>query len=354
MAAVRSIPPEILGLIIEDYADDRKTLFSCSLVSKPWLQSTRYHLFGNLNLILASAAYGYEATFFTLLRHPLCTFSTSVRKIWVHPAYDTQLNNIAQLGQLTSVRTLRIDCQRTISPLIMTTLSAAFKDITTLAMTIRFPSLSDAIQFMCSFTLLEEVLFEPVRTPGDFPSADIQMPSKLRSIHLHTLRSYERWFADNRVSTLSTLSVEAIRPLDDVARLDEMLEIFGISLRHLTLRFESQKGVSDLQINLAHTTQLRYLEIDLSRLTRRHVVDALGHLRAPHLETFVWRSRRAFDLPAELWSNLDTLLANRDVLPALNSFRIMAPMPSKATFNPRFYMPMCDALGILSGEDIHV
>ncbi|KAJ7019994.1 hypothetical protein C8F04DRAFT_1145794 [Mycena alexandri] len=352
----RGTPPEILDLIIENYANDAKTLFSCSLVSKAWLHSTRYHIFGDLTIHLGGA---YEATFLALLRHPLCTFSTSVRKIWILPAQERDLSkqvndNIAQLAQLTSVRTLRIHRQRTIHPPTLTALSAAFKDITTLVIMVRFPTLSDAIRFMCSsFPLLEEVVFEPVRTqPGEFPSAGIPMPPRLRSLHLHTLRSHERWFADNRVSTLSTLSVETIRPFDDMDRLDEMLEIFEIGIRHLTLRFASQKGDFDIQVNLAHTTQLRYLEIDLSKLTRRHVVHALASLRAPHLETLVWRTRRPFDFPAELWSTLDTLLANRDMLPTLNRFLVLAPVPSKVTFNPRFCMPLCDALGILSGGGI--
>lgn len=242
---VRSTPPEILNLIVEQYFDDHKTLSTCSLVSKSWLQATRYHLFGDLTLHLGGS---YEARFLALLEHNLCTFLTSVRKIWILPAQEMDLSkevnrNIAQLGKLTGVRTLRIHRQRIIPSQTLSALSTAFKDITTLVMMIRFAVLSDAIQFMSSFPLLEEVRFEPVRTqPGDFPSADIRMPPQLRNLHLDSLRSHERWFADNRVTTLSTLSIENIRPLDDVARLDEMLEIFGTSIRHLTLRFATQKG----------------------------------------------------------------------------------------------------------------
>jgi hypothetical protein len=49
---------------------------------------------------------------------------------------------------------------------------------------------------------------------------------------------------------------------------------------------------------------------------------------------------------------LDALLADRDKLPILNKFVIMAPAPSKATFNPRLLMPTCDALRILGGEEV--
>ncbi|KAF7357825.1 RING-type domain-containing protein [Mycena venus] len=351
---VPSTPPEMLDLIIKHYSDDPKTLFSCSLVSKSWLQSTRYQLFGDIVLHLGGS---HEARFLALLGHPLCTFSTSVRKIWVLPTQGTDLSkqvndNIAQLGQLTSVRTLRIHRQKIIPPQTLAALATAFKYITTLVMMLRFPVLSDAIQFMCSFPVLEEVHFEPVRTQsGDFPSADITMPPQLRSLHLDTIRSHERWFADNRVASLSTLSIANIRPLDDVARLDEMLEIFNANIRHLTLRFASQKGDFDVRVNLGHNTQLRYVEIDFSKLTRRHVFHALTSVRSSHLETIVWRTRRAFNFPAELWSGLDILLADRDALPMLTKFVIMAPPPSKATFNPRVHMPNCDALGILSGEE---
>ncbi|KAJ7354662.1 hypothetical protein DFH08DRAFT_49579 [Mycena albidolilacea] len=260
---------------------------------------------------------------------------------------------MARLGKLTGVRTLRIHRQKIIPSQTLSALATAFKDITTLVMMIRFAVLSDAVRFMCAFPVLEEVHFEPVRTqPGVFPSADIRMPQQLRSLHLDTLRSHERWFADNRTPTLSTLSIANIRPLDDVARLDEMLEIFGTSLRHLTLGFASQKGDFTIRVNLSYSTQLRYVEIDLSKLTRRHILPAIISICSPHLETIVWRTRRTFDFSVELWSCLDALLADRDKLPILNKFVIMAPAPSKATFNPRLLMPTCDALRILGGEEV--
>ncbi|KAJ6594432.1 hypothetical protein B0H19DRAFT_61645 [Mycena capillaripes] len=351
---VRSTPPEILDLIIEQYSGDPKTLFACSQVSKSWLQSTRYHLFGDLILHLGGA---YEAKFLALLGHHLCTFSTSVRKIWILPAQGTDLSkqvnsNIAQLGKLTGVRTLRIHRQKMIPSATLSALATAFKDITSLVMAVRFPAFTDAIQFMSSFPLLEDVSFEPIRTqPGDFPSTDIQMPPHLRSLKLHSLRGHEGWFADNRVTTLSTLNVDNIRPLDDVARLDEILKVFNTNIRHLTLRFMSQKGDFEVGVNLSHNTQLRYLELDFSKLTRRHVLQAITSVRSPHLETILWRTRRAFNFSAELWSGLDTLLSDREILPTLNKFAIMAPMPSKATFNPRLHMPLCDALGLLSGDE---
>ncbi|KAJ7680826.1 hypothetical protein DFH06DRAFT_1315561 [Mycena polygramma] len=349
-----STPPEILNLIIEQYADDRRNLFSCSLVSKPWLSATRYHLFGDLTLHLGGSD---EARFLALLGHDLCTFSTSVRKIWILPAQGTELSkqvnhNIAQLAKLTSVRTLRIHRQKIIPPQTLSALATAFKDITTLVMMIRFPVFADAVRFMGSFPLLEEVLFEPVRTQaGDFPPADIRMPAHLRTLKLHSLRSHERWFADNRVSTLSVLSIDNIRPLDDVGRLEEILEIFNTNIRHLTLRFATQKGDFEVNVNLGHSTQLRYLEVDLSKLTRRHILSTVTSIRSPRLETIVWRTRRAFNFAAELWSGLDTLLADRETLPALSKFIITAPIPSKATFNPRLHMPRCDALRILNGDE---
>ncbi|KAJ6507187.1 hypothetical protein C8R47DRAFT_1066077 [Mycena vitilis] len=187
-------------------------------------------------------------------------------------------------------------------------LATAFKDITTLVMMIRFSVSADAVRFESAFSLLEEVLFEPVRTQtGEFPPADIRMPRHLRTLKLHSLRSHERWLADNR-------------------------------------DFE-------VNVNLGHSTRLRYLEVDLSKLTRRHVLYAVTSVRSPRLETIVWRTRRAFNFAAELWSGLDTLLADRETLPALSKFIIGAPMPSKATFNPRLHMPRCDALGILSGDE---
>ncbi|KAJ6508086.1 hypothetical protein DFH09DRAFT_1374846, partial [Mycena vulgaris] len=298
-----STPQEILDLIVKQHCEDQRTLRSCSLVSKPWLRSTRYHVFGDLTLHLGTSQ---EAQFLALLSHPLCTFATSVRKMWILPAQERDLStnvngNIAQLGKLTSVRTLRIHRQKMIPPQTLAVLATTFKDITTLVMMIRFPGLSDALRFMSSFPSLEHVHFEPVRTPpGDLPPADIRIPAQLRSLHLHSLRGHEKWFANNRVNSLSTLTIEKIRPLDDVARLDEVLEIFGTGLRNLTLRFDTQKGDFVVRMNLQHNTQLRYLEIDLSELTRRHILPTIASICAPHMETIVWRSRKVFNPSPEL------------------------------------------------------
>ncbi|KAJ6629501.1 hypothetical protein B0H10DRAFT_2208882 [Mycena sp. CBHHK59/15] len=210
------------------------------------------------------------------------------------------------------------------------------------------------------FPRLENLHFEPIRTrPGDFPSADIPMPPHLHTLQLKSLRSHERWFADNRVSSLSTLRLSSVRPVEDIPLLDEMLEIFGTNIRHLTLHFANQKGQFfhsdyDLNVNLTHTTQLRTLEIDLSELTRRHIFPTLSSLRAPHIEKIVWRNRRAFDFSAGLglWSDLDVLLADRNLFPTLYVFLIKAPGSSEDMFNPKQYMPVCDALGLLAGEKI--
>ncbi|KAK7005960.1 RING-type domain-containing protein [Favolaschia claudopus] len=330
-------------------------LFACSLVSKHWLPSSRYHLFGDLTLHLGGA---YEAAFLSLLAHELCTFSTSVRKIWILPQQELEADlskgmndNIAQLGKLTSVRTLRIHRQRIIPSQTLSAIATAFKNITILVMMLRFTTFSDALRFMCAFRDLEEVHFEPVRTPpGGYPPADVVMPPNLRSVYIDTIRGHERWFADHRTPTLTALSVVNVRPLDDINRLDGMLEGFGHHLRHLTLQFANQKGEFDVQMNLAHNTQLRSVEIDLSKLTRRHLLPAIASIRSLYLEAIVWRTRRSFDFPAPSWSELDELLADRSALPALKKFTILAPKPSTASFNPRMLMPSCDALGILCGD----
>ncbi|KAF8199948.1 hypothetical protein K438DRAFT_1822893 [Mycena galopus ATCC 62051] len=60
---VQSIPPEILNLVIEITPTIKKTLFACSLVSKSWLQLTRFRLFGDLTLHLGGS---HEARFLAL------------------------------------------------------------------------------------------------------------------------------------------------------------------------------------------------------------------------------------------------------------------------------------------------
>ncbi|KAJ7282785.1 hypothetical protein C8J57DRAFT_1555067 [Mycena rebaudengoi] len=344
------LPPETLNAIIEYYRKDPKTLFPCSLVSRQWLQTTRYHLFGDLTLHLGGA---HEAAFLALLAHPLCSFSTSVRKLWLLPMQSAPLHKdadtrLAQLARLTAVRTLRIHYQKQIPHPTLQVLAHAFKDITTLLLMLRFPSFGDAVRFVSLFTRLEELEFLPIRTPpGDFPPAELRMPRQLRGLQIASLRGHERWFADNRVESLSTLSLSDIRPAEDIPLLDQMLHTFGPSIRHLTLAFSGQKGSPALGVNLQPNTQLRTLHVDLSKLTRPHLLPVVSALASPRLEQLVWRSRRAFDLAPEPWAGLDALLADRTRFPALDKFLIMAP----GQLNPRVLMPRCAALGILVGEE---
>ncbi|KAJ7066408.1 hypothetical protein C8F01DRAFT_1248429 [Mycena amicta] len=349
--SVHKAPPEVLNLILEHCALEKPTLFSCSLVCKAWLPSTRYHLFRKVVLHLGNAG---EATFIALLQHPLCTFTTSVRKVWILPAQSADLSetanhNLALLHKLTSVRTLCIHDQKIVPQNTLQVISTAFSDITALTMMLRFRAFSDAVRFMGSFPKLEDLHFEAVRTPiGDPPPDDVLMPPNLHTLYLYSIRGHERWFADHRPSTLTTLTIDHIRPLDDIPQLDEIL--FGLSLRRLTLRFDTQKGDLQLNVNLSTNTELRYLEIDLSALTKKHIFPVLASLCARNIETIVWRNRRSFDdFATELWDGLDQLLSDSERLRTLNRFEILPPKTSGEKFNPRARMPLSEARGILGG-----
>ncbi|KAF7309965.1 RING-type domain-containing protein [Mycena indigotica] len=349
------IPDEVLNMIFEHRAleNSKDLLCVCSLVCKAWLPVARYHLFRKVVLHLDSDG---NTTFLGLLQHPLCSFTDSVRKVRLLPAQSTRMSqrvntDLAVLNRLTRVNALCLHDQKIIPLDTLQVISTVFKDITSLTMMLRFKRSADGIQFMSSFSQLEEVHFELVRTPvGDPPPNNLSIPPKLRSLRLNSIRGHECWFSDHRLPSMTTLSLYHIRPLNDIPRLTQMLQTFGRNLRHLTLRFDAQKGDLPLEVNFSYNTELRYLEIDLSALTKKHISPVLATLNACDLEMLVWRNRKSFDdFSKKSWEDLDALVSDRERFRALVAFEIRASNDS-TKYNPRARMPLSEARGVLSGS----
>ncbi|KAF7308989.1 RING-type domain-containing protein [Mycena kentingensis (nom. inval.)] len=301
-----------------------------SLVCKSWLRPTRYHLFRKLVFHLGTSR---EAHLLGLIQDPRCTLLPAVRKVWILPPQQAALpedtnNNIQLLAnRFPNARTLSIHSQRVIPQPTLEVIADAFKDVVAnLTMMMRFRSPAHAAMFAASFPKLEELHYELVRTPAlpyDTVMPLLSVPENLRKLYLYSIRGYEQWFAQGQ--NLSELSIDHIRQ-DDTSVLNELLRLFGTRLKHLTLRFDNQKGDVDWGTDISQNTS--DLEVDLSALTKKHVYPLLASasLNAPVLETIVWRNRFSFDgFPEDHWRGLDALLSDPNRLPALSKFEIRSP-----------------------------
>jgi hypothetical protein len=82
-----TIPQEMVDKFIDHLYDNRSALKSCALVCRAWVPSSRYHLFSSLSFSPLS----YGPSFPHLighLDHPLCTFASSIRKLFIIASTD--------------------------------------------------------------------------------------------------------------------------------------------------------------------------------------------------------------------------------------------------------------------------
>ncbi|CAK5266598.1 unnamed protein product [Mycena citricolor] len=360
--AWQTLSPELLDLIVQHHIDDHPSLYTSSLVCRNWNQATRYHIFGRVRLLLGRCE--RLETFIALVRHPKCTFAahngvkSAIRELsLVPPNLDGEeitagmRGELEELARLAGARSLTIYYPRLMPAICLTVLTGAFQGIQKLAFKIRFSTLADGIRFACSFDGLEELGFDAVRAAvGEYPGEDLVMPQGLKKLTLCSLRGHEVWFADKRVASLTELALHNIHPIKDAGRLDLILATLGAQLKSLTIIFAAQKGDLEIQTDLSPLTALRYLELDVSSLSRKSVLQALLKLPTPvtHLESLTWRARRSsFEgLSAEHWTSLDNLLANGTAFPALQKIDVTASTGGKYDVTEK--LNKCAARKILS------
>ncbi len=60
MSPSTPVPPELTDMVVDHLHDDKPSLSACSLVSRSWLCSARYHMFHSLNIRGLSVVEGFE------------------------------------------------------------------------------------------------------------------------------------------------------------------------------------------------------------------------------------------------------------------------------------------------------
>ncbi|KAI0815025.1 hypothetical protein BC629DRAFT_834035 [Irpex lacteus] len=113
--AYRTLPQEVIDMIIDFLQDDRRTLRSCAEVCKPWVRVAYYHLFRNFRIeATPSFKAGYSAKLRAILQ---CSFHVYVQDLTVAPIPTrsslypelAEEDVVAFLTYLPRLRSLRLD-----------------------------------------------------------------------------------------------------------------------------------------------------------------------------------------------------------------------------------------------------
>jgi len=105
MVAALEFPPELHDLIVEHMHGHKEALGTCGLVSKSWLRSSRYHLFGCVGL----RNHNWKS-FLELVASPLTTFTQSINVLDIlQPNEESFDELIPRLPEFPRLKRLRLD-----------------------------------------------------------------------------------------------------------------------------------------------------------------------------------------------------------------------------------------------------
>ncbi|KAK7001314.1 hypothetical protein R3P38DRAFT_3048470 [Favolaschia claudopus] len=330
------LPPEIVDNIADGNRGDRRSLAASSLVCKSWLQSNRYHLFSEFDVYVGP---NVGASFLKLLHHPLCTFVYCIRSISIYPGSPDALGvaglgdgTVTALANLKHVTSLRIHNHRGfISKPVLTLLTSAFGEVTSLRLRNSFPSFHDAIEFFTAFPALKTLDFDswcvgasPAAVPDTLPP-----PATLSAIQLHSPFKDMSWFLDHhhRFPSL-TLSEIADKNFPVV---DHTLKTFGPDLHTLSLRFKEREISASppsrfCQLDFLSNTRLTFLELEVPDGDLSVVFLFLQNLRLPTVQVLRWnfgRANRLYVLYGAVPSEADARLADRQSFKCLGQLEFM-------------------------------
>ncbi|KAJ6493815.1 hypothetical protein DFH09DRAFT_1450925 [Mycena vulgaris] len=363
------LPPEVVDFIVDGNHGDKKTLSSCSLVCKAWLQSSRYCLFSDFDVYVGP---NVGASFLKLLNHPLCTIIYCIRSISIYPGVPDQ-HGVASLGETTitgltklkHVSSLRIHNHRgRILKPTLDLLASHFNEVTSLRMSNPFPSFNDAIEFIAMFPLLKSIDFYPWcidATPTTSPG--ICLPSTLRSLHLHSPFKHGSWFTEH-CAGLQSLKLSSIKPAD-ITTIKEVLDAFGSDLVHLSIGFpegsswppgsDQHQSARDFsaKINYLCNPRLSSLEIkNCGDPSLDFLATMLAGMRTPNLEVLTWETA-GLDPHLNDWTKVDARITDRAAFKRLKRLNFITHARDVRLVTPvilepiRNRLPKAEILGIV-------
>ncbi|KAJ7192430.1 hypothetical protein GGX14DRAFT_480110 [Mycena pura] len=274
-----TLPLELEDLIIDHIRGDKKTMASCGLVSRAWLQLSRPNLFGSVTL----RDHTYK-DFLRLKASRRCTFIPSIRTLSIsRPEMDTLYGMdftelIPKLAGFPSLLSLRVFYVCYLSADSVNKFLAVFHDITQLHIHgTTFEAPHHLIALLARLPRLEMLT---VRTMFRTPATGIQKlpglpmppdpPRSLQVVGLHLEYGYTslfgsilKWIAKGP-PPIRTLRLSGIWP-DELPYVGNHLRTLGPTLRdldlHLVSSTSSQAVTENLTPHLACLAHVAHLTV---------------------------------------------------------------------------------------------
>jgi len=238
----RTIPQELVDLIIDHVYSDKPTLAACSLVCRSWLVSTRHHLFSTVCLSQTQNA----LAFCELLESPLVTIQPFVRSLQISSIYGTRWIDevIPRLEGLSAVTSLRLSIGlQSFSAKTWASLRSTFRMLVKLDMdTVQFHTLAEVVNVIYLFPFLEILVlagnWNQICNDSSFPAAgQYTLPRHLHTLNISRPVAMLEWFLSQYpVLTVSRLHLSSIR-MSELPCIGKYLKTTGSALQQLALNF---------------------------------------------------------------------------------------------------------------------
>lgn len=291
-------------------------LVSCSLVSKKWFASSRYHLFSTIELSSKDSK-----SFSELLESPLCTIIPFLNEISFHVQDDAPwiLDLLSERFYFGTVTTLNVFCYGVdLKESIRNAISSRFLSITYLrvfAATLASRSLAPDVHFICSFPRLKNVLLYGHHQSGFHIDSALRLPPNIRALKLDlpspALDGIMLWLlAHENLPTVSSLHIFRVKA-EHCAALEQYTQACQNTLEDLMILLHKQSTEDEVNFDLRPNTSLNSIFLSASGPDAIQAAGAvLSSLSSPYLRDVILRVPYVH-LRQEGWGGLDTMLASR-------------------------------------------
>ena len=238
-----SLPPEILDLIVDHLHDEPTTLRACCLVSKSWIPRTRMHLFNSVKFRLfgRSTLESWMQTFpdpSTSPAHYTRSLHLSHFKV-ITVAISDARPWILSFSSIVDMRVITIGGDD--RHLSFVQLHGLFPTLKSLRISYTFAPLSEVLDFVCSFPLLEDFSSYSV-TFLDQENADewIAPPTSPKFTGSLLFSGSSRWITRKLLSLPGGLHFSKIRvlcPIGEGDSVNQLVSTCSDTLKSISLDF---------------------------------------------------------------------------------------------------------------------
>lgn len=243
------LPPELVDFVLDFLHSEYDVLRTCSLVSKGWLPSCRYHLF--YLVVLKSLTL---PSFLDLAQSSHCTISPYVHTVamvgsgwW---SIDSFISRIAMLGRTAkTLQLIHIPFSRAGSKAL-----SQFRFLTSIELNHTvLQSFEDFALITCASTHLRTIVLNNVKWGSSAFSSQHRMSSAITSLDLGKCTSalaVLKWLGAAETAPLvHTLSLRHLGR-EDVRAAGDFIREFGSALTHLTIGFDHRLLCGKLDLRL--------------------------------------------------------------------------------------------------------